>query len=354
MYTIPEVSFEEVSGRDGNLGLITLTRPQVLNALNHAMFLAMYNQLSEWQAANQIKAVVIRAADGRAFCAGGDIRYTYDRKMANDETLPIFFRDEYRLNQLIHHYTKPYIALLDGITMGGGVGISIHASHRLATDRLIFSMPETSIGFYPDVGTTYVLSRLPHKMGYFIGLTGVRLNHQDCFAVGIVDELVQQNKFPEIIFALADESFATDAKASVTKVLQKFSMLPSDSVWWERRAIIEKCFAKKTMEDIIHALEKEKETWCHDIATDLKNKSPTSLKVTLRALQEAEKMDFDECMQTEFRLTCHFLESKEFFEGIRAAIIDKDRAPKWHPAKLTDVSTPYVKKFFAPLEREFV
>lgn len=354
MYTIPEVSFEEVSGRDGNLGLITLTRPQVLNALNHAMFSAIYNQLLEWEAANQIKAVVIRAAEGRAFCAGGDIRAVYDRKKAGDETIPLFFRDEYRMNRLIHYYKKPYIALLDGITMGGGVGISVHASHRLATDRLVFSMPETAIGFYPDVGATYVLARLPHKMGVFIGLTGVRFNHQDCFAVGLVDELVKQNVFPDIIFALADTSFDVDAKLSVTEMLQRFSVLPEKSIWWERRAIIEKCFGKKSVEDIIHALQKEKEEWCHEIAAELKTKSPTSLKVTLRALQEAEKLDFDECMQNEFRLTCHFVEGDEFFEGIRAAVVDKDRKPKWHPAKLEDVTLQKVKKFFAPVEQEFV
>lgn len=354
MISIPEINFEEITGRDGNLGLITLTRQNVLNALNHAMFLALYNQLAEWENANHIKAVVIRAAEGRAFCAGGDIRSAYEQKKAGDTNLSLFFRDEYRMNQIIHQYSKPYIALLDGITMGGGVGISIHASHRVATDRLMFAMPETGIGFYPDVGTTYVLSRLPHYMGFYIGLTGARLSAQDCFAVTAVDELVKETAFPDIIFALADESFNSHPKETVTSVLQKFSLPAGESMLWQHRSVIEKCFAKKTVEEIIHALLDEKNDWCHATAAELKTKSPTSLKVTLRALQEAVNLDFEECMTIEYRLTCHFLESHEFFEGIRAAVIDKDRQPKWQPAKLEEVSMQSVKKFFDPLENEFV
>jgi len=148
VYTIPEISFEEISGRDGNVGLITLTRPQALNALNYMMLNALSNQLDEWEAANHIKAVVIRSGGGRAFCAGGDVRNAYEHKMSGDPALSLFFRDEYRLNRHIHHYLKPYIALIDGIVMGGGVGISIHASHRIATDRIDFAMPETGIGFF--------------------------------------------------------------------------------------------------------------------------------------------------------------------------------------------------------------
>src|SRR5579872_925135 len=185
MQNISEIAFEEISGRDDNLGLITLTRQSVLNALNQKMINAIDQQLKEWENANHIKAVVIRAAPGRAFCAGGDVRSVYDRKLAQDPKIADFFRDEYGMNRRIHHYPKPYIALMDGITMGGGVGISVHASHRVATERLVFAMPETGIGFFPDVGTTYVLPRLPDFIGMYLGLTGARLTLNDCLALGL-------------------------------------------------------------------------------------------------------------------------------------------------------------------------
>jgi enoyl-CoA hydratase len=352
MDSIPEINFEEISGRDGNLGLITLTRQHVLNALNQVMFNALNQQLTEWEAANHIKAVVIRAAAGRAFCAGGDIRYAYERKMAGDPKLIHFFYDEYRMNRHIHHYSKPYIALLDGITMGGGVGISVHASHRVATNRLVFAMPETAIGFYPDVGTTYILARLPHKIGFYLGLTGARIGLNDGVATGLINYPVKEDIFPDIIYQLADTSFAEDARASVSQVIQSFSMPVDEPSLWEQRDKIENCFNKKTMEEILVALEKDGSQWCHDVATSLKAKSPTSLKVTLRALQEATALEFDSCMQMEYRLTSRFIEQHDFFEGIRAVLIDKDQQPDWKPATLSAVKLAEVKKYFAPLEVE--
>jgi enoyl-CoA hydratase len=354
MHSIPEINFEEISGRDGHLGLITLTRTQVLNALNQAMFNAINQQLTEWEAANHIKAVVIQAAEGRAFCAGGDIRSAYERKMAGDPTLANFFYDEYRLNRHIHHYTKPYIALIDGITMGGGVGISIHASHRVATDRLVFAMPETGIGFYPDVGTTYILARLPHKIGFYLGLSGARLNLSDCVATGMIDYPVKQNIFPEIIYQLADTTFEEDAKASVSQVLQQFYMPINKSNLWEHRVEIENCFSKNTVEDILLSLEQADSQWSHEASAVIKTKSPTSLKVTLQALQEAQKMDFDNCIQIEYRLTSRFIEGHDFFEGIRAVVIDKDQKPIWQPPRLQDVKAIDVKEYFAPLEVELI
>jgi enoyl-CoA hydratase len=354
METISEIEFSEVSGRDGNLGLITLTRTAVLNALNHAMFNALNNQLTEWEAANHIKAVVIRAAEGRAFCAGGDIRYTYERKMANDPLLANFFRDEYRMNRHIHHYTKPYIALMDGLTMGGGVGISVHASHRVATDRLVFAMPETGIGFYPDVGTTFILARLPHRIGFYLGLTGARISLNDCMAVGLVDYAVNQDVFPDLIYKLADADFAGDDKQQVSQVIDSFKNPVGQSELWEHREIIAGCFNKKSVEEIIQALEKNTNQWCQDVAALMKMKSPTSLKVTLHALREAEKLDFDECIQMEFRLTSRFIEGHDFFEGIRAVVIDKDQNPHWKPATLEGVAPANVKKYFAPLELELI
>src|SRR3989338_2126316 len=189
-----EVLFEEIAGQGGHLGVITLNRPQILNSLNQTMIDAMYAQLNKWAIAPDIKAVVIRAAPGRAFCAGGDLRFTYERFKNKDPLLSTFFRDEYQLNRLIYHFPKPYIALLDGITMGGGVGISIHGSHRVATENLLFAMPETGIGFFPDVGGTYFLPRLPGRIGYYLGLTGARIKTDDCVTLGISQHKVTRDK----------------------------------------------------------------------------------------------------------------------------------------------------------------
>ncbi len=347
-----DIEFEEISGRDGNLGLITLARPGVLNALSQSMINALNQQLTEWEGANHIKAVVIRATEGRAFCAGGDVRSVYERKLKNDPRISDFFRDEYTMNRRIHNYLKPYIALMDGITMGGGVGISVHGSHRVGTSQLLFAMPETSIGFYPDVGTTHTLSRLPNKIGYFLGLTGARLTLNDCIAIGLVDYAVNPAQFPELIYALADERFADDARATVTQIIKKMAVPTEESVLWERRDLIEECFGKNTVEKILTTLEKNSDTWCHEIAALIKTKSPTSLKVTLRALQEAQELDFNEAIQVEFRLTSHFLEQPDFFEGVRAILIDKDQSPRWQPAKLAGVTQAMVGKYFEPVEVE--
>ncbi|MDX1902160.1 MAG: enoyl-CoA hydratase/isomerase family protein [Gammaproteobacteria bacterium] len=353
MYTIPEINFEEISGRDGNLGLITLTRTQALNALNHPMLSALAQQLTEWEAANHIKAVVIRAAPGRAFSAGGDLRGAYEHKKAADPLLPVFFRDEYRINRHIHQYKKPYIALLDGIVMGGGVGISIHASHRVATDRLDFAMPETGIGFFPDVGSTWYLSRLPHAIGFYLALSGARISLNDCMAAGLIDFPVKTDQFPEIIYALADASIVEgEARQAVTEALQPFTKEYGSSELWLHREEIQRCFSENTIEDILEALDNSPETWMQNIAPVLRTKSPTSLKVTLRALQEAATLDFDAAIEMEYRLCCHFLEGHDFFEGIRALIIDKDRKPHWKPATLKAVTSREVKKYFQELKED--
>lgn len=349
-----DVLFEEISGRDGNVGLITLNRTQVLNALNHRMFIAINEQLIEWQAANHIKAVVVRAAEGRAFCAGGDIRSAYDKKLAKDPTLPFFFRDEYQMNLRIYNYPKPYIALMDGITMGGGAGVSINGSHRIATEKLVFAMPETGIGFYPDVGGTYFLSRLPYKIGFYLGLVGARITHNDCVVLGLVHHIVPRESFADMLYALADTSLDVNPKAEVTQIIERFTTSYGNSDLLTHKDEIEACFSKSTVEEILLALEQQNTDWCRETAAALKLKSPTSLKVTLRALLEGEKTSFNDCMRTEFRLTSRFLEGEDFFEGIRAAIIDKDQKPQWRPSRLEDVTMRDVDHYFAPLERELV
>lgn len=352
--TTTDVLFEEIQGKEGNLGVIILNRPSALNSLNQVMVHAMYAQLETWESAPHIKAVIIRAAEGRAFCAGGDLRLTYDRIKNHDPVMPDFFLHEYQLNRKIFHYSKPYIALLNGITMGGGVGISIHGSHRVATDNLLFAMPETGIGFFPDVGGSYFLPRLPGYIGYYLGLTGARIGCDAAFEIGIVTHKVIESALPEIINALAQQSFAGDAKAHVSKILNQYNVTGQATQLMAEQLAINHCFSAKTVEEIVHALAQNQHAICKEAVLAIAKKSPTSLKVSLQALQLGAHYSFDECMQQEYRLVTRFLEGHDFAEGIRAVIVDKDQNPHWHPARIEDVSADEVAEYFAPVAHELL
>lgn len=354
MQTQDEVLFDEMKGSDGYLGLITLNRPRALNSLTHTMIIAMHGQLQQWANDTKIKAVVIKAVEGRAFCAGGDLRLTHHRFHQNDPALKEFFRDEYQLNRFIFHFPKPYIALLDGITMGGGVGISLHGSHRVGTDHLLFAMPETGIGFFPDVGGTYFLPRLPGMIGFYLGLTGARINSDDCVAIGLTQEKVAREMLPSLIQTLAEHPFAKDAKATVSEIIARFKIHHGPSKLLENQKVIDTCFKPTSMEEIVRLLNHSDNAICKEAVSALNTKSPTSLKVTLKALHEGQHLDFDACMQQEYRLTSHFLEGGDFIEGIRAVIIDKDQTPHWHPSSLEGVTHHEVNKYFAPLSKELV
>lgn len=340
-----EIIFAEIDGVDGNIGLITLNRPQVLNALNHSMFIAMDKQLSTWEEDTKIKAVIVRAAPGRAFSAGGDLRAVYELAKKNEPVIN-YFGEEYRLNSRIYHFSKPYIALLDGFTMGGGAGISIHGSYRIATDRLVFAMPETTIGFFPDIGATYFLSRLPHRIGFYLGLTGARIPYNDCLAVGLVDQVVARDSLDDIIQKIAATSLARNTDATLAELVKHFSIPVEKSALLLRQAEIETCFSKNKMEDILQALERYPNAWCGAVANELLLKSPTSLKVTLRLLLEATKLTFENCQKMEYKAATHFVRGHDFYEGVRALIIDKDQKPVWKPAKLAQVSYEDVEKYF--------
>jgi enoyl-CoA hydratase/carnithine racemase len=354
MITTTDVLFSEVEGQGGKLGIITLNRPSVLNSLNHDMVVAMDAQLRLWSEAQRIKAVVIKAAEGRAFCAGGDIRLTYERMRSKDPLMTEFFRDEYQLNRLIFHYPKPYIALLDGITMGGGVGVSIHGSHRVATERLLFAMPETGIGFFPDVGGTYFLPRLPHYIGMYLGLTGARINAADCVAAGIATHLVKQENLDQIIDALAQQDLSYHANAVVSDVLNRFHLSPQTSQLMTLAQEISQIFHADSMQKIMTNLQTNPSAFCQETMATLNKKSPTGLVVTLAALRQGAKMDFDDCMKQEFRLVTHFLLSHDFAEGIRAVIIDKDQSPQWQPKHITEIHENDLNTYFKPVLEELV
>ena len=343
MEKFTEILFEEMPGQNGNLGVITLNRPAVLNALSHPMFRALKSQLTTWGSAENIKAVVIKA-NGRAFCAGGDIRYAYERGRAGDKTLPEFFGDEYEVNRLIYNFEKPFIALLDGLTMGGGAGISITGSHRVATANFSFAMPEVSIGFYPDVGMGYFLSRMPYKIGFYMGLTGERITVEDALALELVDFVVDSNCLEAIVTKLAETELKDDA--DVAEVLKYFATPVGDSQLMAYDAEIQTCFSKNKMEEIFSTLENYPSAWCETVAAMINTKSPTSLKVTLRQLLAYSRMPYDECIKMDYFLTRNFLTEHDFFEGVRAVIIEKDQRPRWSPAKIKSVKDEDVERFF--------
>lgn len=332
------------------LGVITLHRPQALNALTQEMILETHKQLELWASMPHIKAVVIKPAEGKAFCAGGDIRKVYEARN-NPEIATKFFWHEYRLNRLIYHYPKPYISFLDGITMGGGAGISIHGSHRIATEKFIFAMPETGIGFFTDVGGTFFLPRCPDQTGIYLALTGARITAGDAIKLKFVDAFVTSDKLSFLLDELSTANFNEDLPRDVvTSIIKRFSNDPDAPTLTPYHPHIELCFSHQTVENIIHELDKHHLAWCHQVAAVLKTKSPTSLKITLHALRHGAMFNFDQCMQTEYRLAARLLQHPDFYEGIRAVIIDKDQKPFWQPDSLSLIEESDVEAFFEPLK----
>jgi enoyl-CoA hydratase len=340
---------ELVFARTGNAGRITLNRPQALNALTHAMCREMHAQLAAWADDPAVRLVVVDGAGDKAFCAGGDIRAVYrGRQEGKLAELTAFYHDEYRLNRFIKRYPKPYVALVDGIVMGGGAGISVHGSHRVASERTVFAMPETGIGLFPDVGGSWFLSRLPGQAGCFVGLTSQRLGPADCVLVGLADMVVASGRKPELLAALADAKDVADIDA----ILQGVALAPDQVPPARLPALsgeIDACFAADEVETILGNLDAAGTEFGREMAALLRQKSPTSLKVTLRALREGARLSFDDCMRMEYRLACRFMQGHDFFEGVRALLIDKDNKPDWRPATLETVTADMVAAYFAPL-----
>jgi len=341
-----DVICEEVPGNQGDIGLITLNRQQALNALNLEMFQAIHLSLKKWESMKTIKAIVIRASEGRAFSAGGDIRYIYERKLKNDSHLDDFFSFEYAVNQYIFHYPKPYIALLNGITMGGGAGISIHGSHRIATEHVTFAMPETTIGFYPDIGASYFLSRLPHQIGLYLGLTGSSITYSDCYALHLVDAVIDPASQEELLQTLIVTPLPD--YTAVTNAIHPWRITVSGSTLLNFKEDIEKCFSKNSVEEIIQTLRSLNNDWSHQIIKTLETKSPTSLKVAFQEINNAKKLNFDDCMKMENKIMQQMIRGHDFFEGVRALIIDKDKNPKWRPKTLEDVTQKEIQSYFMP------
>ncbi|MEV7548616.1 enoyl-CoA hydratase/isomerase family protein [Amycolatopsis sp. NPDC089917] len=323
------------------IGRITLNRPRALNSLNHDMVLAMLGHLEAWRSDPAVRAVLIDGAGDRGLCAGGDIRAIHEDARTGGTASLRFWADEYRLNALISRYPKPYLALMDGLVMGGGVGVSAHGSHRIVTERSRVGMPEVGIGFVPDVGGTYLLSRTPGELGTHIALTAGSISGADAIHCGLADHFVSSEKIPDLLDALASRT--PDSALELIAEPAPPSSLAKDAEW------IDQCYAADTVEEILARLHAGGDA-AATAAKEIEAKSPTSLKVTLRALRGAAALpDLEAVLAQEFRISAHALSSAEFVEGIRAQIIDKDRSPKWSPATLSEVDDEIVDAYFADL-----
>jgi enoyl-CoA hydratase len=329
------------SEKRGCLGLLTLDRPQALNALTHGMILALASQLQAWAVDDAIKAVAIRGAGERAFCAGGDIRAVQQAVAAGKSRDGAdLLRDEYRMNALIGTYPKPYIALVHGITMGGGAGLSVHGRTRLADETLVFAMPETSIGFIPDVGSSYFLSRLPDQIGMYLGLTANRIGLGDALDAGLVTHAVRKQDFDSVIDGLSQGE-------PVEKAVQSLAHKPAPGPLRAHRRSIATFFGAASLEAILERLDRDGGAFARAVSQDIRSRSPTSLKLVFRQLRYARELSLEQCLAMELRLALRVLEAHDFREGVRAALIEKNRNPKWQPPSLAAVGD--LDGFFASL-----
>ncbi|MFG2307324.1 enoyl-CoA hydratase/isomerase family protein [Streptomyces sp. NPDC048566] len=328
---------------EGRTGRIVLNRPQALNALNHDMVRLIDRALTAWEHDPAVETVVVTGAGDRGLCAGGDIRVVHDDARDGDGTASAaFWRDEYHLNARIARYPKPYVAVMDGIVMGGGVGISAHGSVRVVTERSRIAMPETGIGFVPDVGGTRLLAHAPGELGTHLALTGAPVGAGDALLCGLADHFVPSDALGTFLADLAD--------LPVREAVARHSRPAPPAALAGHRDWIDACCSADTVEEILHRLETYGEPAAKDAAQTLLRRSPTALKVTLASLRRARLLGpLERVLDQEYRVSCAFLAAPDLVEGVRAQIVDKDRNPRWTPATLAEVTVTDVERFFAPL-----
>lgn len=338
----------DVSGiileQNGGCGLITLDRPSSLNALTLDMIGAIAAALETYAADASIKTVAIRSTSARAFCAGGDIKALYELGRAGRHDAQMaFFAAEYRLIQLIHRYPKPYVALMEGIAMGGGAGISLHGAHRVAGEHLAFAMPEVGIGFFPDVGGTYFLPRLPDRGGYYLALTGSRIGLGDALALGLVDAHVPAARFDALI--------ARFAKGEAVKTAIAAEQAPAPPPEMLRHRDVLAAFAEDNLESILGKIDAAAQAGSNFAATTYKTirgRSPTSLAIALRQMQIGPTPDLETALRLEYRIGQRVVRGHDYYEGVRTVLIDKGETPHWTPEQIRTLSASNIDAYFAP------
>ncbi|VDL73264.1 unnamed protein product [Nippostrongylus brasiliensis] len=328
--------------KEGSKRILTLNRPKALNALNLDMVREMYPRLREWEDSGDVDLIILKGAGEKAFCAGGDVlavtRSAKEAEKGGDTTIHRdFFREEYRLDHLIGNLTKTFVALIDGIVMGGGCGVSVNGRFRVATERTLLAMPETALGLFPD-----------NNLGQYLALTGYRLKGADAFHSGLATHYVPSSKLADLQKKLLSLDNVTHK--SVDAIIREFE--PADVPHFsleEHLPVINKTFQAKSVEEILGNLRKENSKWAQDQLNTLSKMSPTSMKVTFKQIENGAKMSFSKVFTMEYRLTQRALEDHDFHEGCRAILIDKDKNPKWKPATLEEVSDEHIERYFSPL-----
>ena len=339
--TAPSPDAEALIERRGRAGVIVLNRPKALNALTLTMVRLIASALDEWERDGAVEQIVLLGAGDRAFCAGGDIRRLYELGRAGDHHAQLtFWREEYQLDRRIKTYPKPIVALVDGITMGGGVGLAMNAAHAVAGERFVFAMPEVGIGFFPDVGASWLLPRLPFRAGIYFALTGLRADAGDALALGLAQTFVPSAEFPALAKALEDEPVKT--------ALARFAAPPLLSKLIDEAEAIEACFLRLDRAAILEVL-REAETKGRAFAARARaamlDKSPTSQAIALRQMALGATIDFDEALRMDYRIVSRICRGHDFYEGVRAVIVDKDNRPHWSPPP----SRAEIDAYFAPL-----
>jgi enoyl-CoA hydratase len=343
---VPEAGAGDILiGTDRAAARVTLNRPQARNALTTAMRAAMASAFLRWARDPEIYAVVIASASDRAFCAGGDLREMAERGRDRRSEAVKSLAEEYALNWMLECFTKPTVSLIDGVVMGSGVGVSLYGTHRAAGEGYRFAMPETGIGLFPDVGVSWAFARMPDAIGMYLALTGRSIGRADAYRLGLATHCIPARRFGEIGAGLA-EADVVDA------LLDERHEDPGPGELEPLRPAIARCFAHDRVEGILEALQAERgptQAWARGVLEDLGARSPSSLKIAHRLVRMARDLDLRDTLICDFRLACRCLEGHDFYEGVRAALIDRDRAPSWRPGRLSDVSEAMVEAYFAPL-----
>ena len=334
----PPQTHSVIAQRQGRIGRITLNRPQALNALDLDMLGTLAATLEAWRNEPHVHAVVIEGAGERAFCAGGDIRTLRDAAVQGDQdSVERFFAAEYALDGTIAAYPKPYVALVDGICMGGGVGVSVHGAYRAASEAALFAMPETAIGFFPDIGASYVLPRLRGAVGIWMGLTGARLGGADAAWAGLATHFVLRARMAKLADELAEHGIAALAPAATPPPAE----LPS------RIEAINRCFGAESVVEILRRLDAEDTDWAREQVAALRGRSPSATLWAFEMLRLGAGRSLPECLAAELALSRHATRHPDFLEGVRAMVVDKDRSPRWSPARIEDVDPASVAALFA-------
>jgi len=334
----------------GKIGFILLNRPKALNALTGEMCKQIRERLARWSEDRTVEAAIIEGEGEKAFCAGGDVVQVARSARDGTDDWWRFFFNEYRMNSAIKHFPKPYIALLDGITMGGGVGISVHGAYRVATDRTLFAMPETGLGLIPDVGGSYFLPRLPGAAGMFLALTGYRAKAADCCYLGMATHYLPADKLTELKADMTEARNTLDlAQAGV--MLDDMAADPGEAPLAAHREDIDKHFAQDSVQSIFESLAADPSDWAQRTHAELLTKSPTSMLLTFAALRRGASLELDDCLKMEYRIVNRIMTmDNDFFEGVRALLVDKDKSPHWRPETLANVASEDIEAHFEDLE----